>query len=174
MQGGGKMTADGHRWRADPAKWEACGRLERLGAAIGALDATAEHVQLLRRGDGSPIEDSDVPGIVADMNTLEDATALDLSETAITDVAAPHLGRLRTVTALYLSGVRLTDASVPYLAAIPRLRELVLSGSAVTDAGLAALAQARGLRFLQLYKTGATRSGVAFLKGALPGLEVEI
>jgi hypothetical protein len=167
------MSDTGHRWKEDPAKWEACGRLERLGAAIGPIDDATEHVEILRRSDGTPIQDSDIPGIVADMNTLGDATTLDLSESAITDSAASHLGQLRTVTALYLSSTGLTDASIPRLAAIPLLRELALSGTGITDAGLEAMAGARALQFLQLYGTKVTDGGVAHLKRALPGLKIE-
>jgi hypothetical protein len=154
-------------------KWEACGRLERLGAAIGPIDDDTEHVELKRHCDGTPIEDADIPAIVADMNILEDATTLDLSESAITDCAASHLGQLQTVTALYVSGTSLTDACIPHLATIPNLRDLVLSGTAVTDAGLYCLATAQGLQFLQLIKTRTTEVGVARLQEALPGLHIE-
>jgi hypothetical protein len=140
--GGQVMSDQGHRWKTDPAKWAACGRLEQLGAAIGPIDDATAHVEIVARSDGSAIQDADIPGIVADVNILADATTLDLSESEITDAAAIHLSRLQTVTALYLSGTRLTDASVPYLAAIPKLKALVLSGSGITDTGMAALAQA--------------------------------
>jgi hypothetical protein len=167
------MSNEGHRWKSDPAKWEACGRLERLGAAIGPSDDASENVELQRHLDGTPIEDADIPGIVTDMNTLGDATTLDLSESAITDAAATYLGRLKSVTALYLSGTALTDASTLGLAAIANLRELVLSGTSITDVGLRNLAAAKGLQFLQLYETDVTDGGVAALKRALPRLSVE-
>jgi hypothetical protein len=167
------MSCENHRWQRDPAKWEACGRLERLGAAIGPIDDDTEHVELKRHNDGTPIGDADIPAIVDDMNVLEDATTLDLSESAITDRAASYLGQLRTVTALYLGGTRLTDASIPLLAAIPNLRELVLSGTDVTDAGLDCLAAAHKLAFLQLIKTKVSMLGVARLQHALPGLYIE-
>jgi hypothetical protein len=167
------MSDEGHRWKRDPAKWEACGRLERLGAAIGQSDNTTEHFEIQRHTDGTLIQDADIPGIVEDMNILADATTLDLSGSAITDGAASYLGQLRTVTALYLCGTNLTDASIPHLAAIPLLRQLVLSGTAVTDAGVIGLAAARGLKFLQLYDTKVTIAGVARLKRALRGLRME-
>ncbi len=167
------MSDENHRWKRDPAKWAACGRLEQLGAAIGPIDDATEHIEIRRHSDGTPIQDIDIPGICADVNILADATTVDLSESAITDRAAHHLGKLQTVTALYLSGTSLTDASIPHLAALPRLRELVLSHTAVSDTGLVALATARGLEFLQLYKTKVSDEGVTRLKRELPGLSVE-
>lgn len=167
------MSDENHRWKRDPAKWEACGRLEELGASIGPIDDSSEHVEIQRHLDGTPIEDADIPGIVADMNTLGDATTLDLSESAITDWAAFHLGQLRTVTELYLCGTSVTDASIPRLAAIPNLAALVLSGTALTDAGLLELEAARSLQFLQLYGTKVTDAGIARLARVLPGLNID-
>jgi hypothetical protein len=86
------MADKGHRWNGDPAKWEACARLEQLGAAIGPIDDTTEHVEILGRSDGTPVQDTDIHAIVTVINTLADATTLDLSESAITDKAAGHLG----------------------------------------------------------------------------------
>ena len=167
------MTDPDHRWFRDPAKWAACGRLHDLGACIGKYNDVSEHVEIIRRADGMPIEDADIPGIVADINILEDARNLDLSEGAFGDRAAIHLGQLRTVKALYLSGSKLTDAGVPHIAAIPTLQELVLSGTEVSDAGLVALEAAKGLRFLQLFNTRASEAGIAQLMRVLPQLHVE-
>jgi len=171
--GGKAMANEKHRWLRDDAKSKACRRLEELGACIGPIDEAHEHVEILQRADGSKIQDKDIPGIVTDMNTLEDAITLDLSGSEITDRATVYLGQLRTVTALYLTGANLTDAGIPQLAAIPSLEELVLSGTTVTDAGVLKLAAAKKLRLLLLLETKVTNAGVAHLKRALPGLQIE-
>jgi hypothetical protein len=167
------MTDLNHRWKADPAKWRACGRLEELGAIIGGIDATREHVELHQRHDGTPIGDADIAGIVRDMNTLGDATTLDLSESEISDACAPELSRLNSVTDLYLGGVKLTDASVAHVAAIPTLRVLSLGDTLISDSGLFELAKAKNLRWVQLTGARVTKRGIARLKRALPNLEVE-
>ena len=55
---------------SDPAKWEAYGRLEKLGAVIGKIDENSVHVKLSPYWGGTAIGDEDIDRGVQDINTL--------------------------------------------------------------------------------------------------------
>jgi hypothetical protein len=126
-------------FRTDPIKGAACERLEKLGAAIGAIDDDTVHVELKPGWKATPIGDSDLAGVVDDVNTLGNVGTLDLSETAITDKSIAEIKRLTTVTALYLTSVNITDEALGNIAAISTLKEVALTGPGVTEDGVAAL-----------------------------------
>lgn len=167
------MVDEDHQWRSDPRKWQACQRLEILGAAIGPIYEGTVHIELMRHRDGTPIEDAELRGIVDDVNALGNVTTLDLSETLNTDHGAKELARLHTVENLYLGSTKVTDQALSFLRALPKLKGLVLSGTAVTDDGILLLSSLKSLEFLQLFATSVTKRAVSALEEQIQGLQVE-
>jgi hypothetical protein len=160
-------------WRRDPLKWEACNRLEKLGAAIGPIDEKTVHVEFHPPFEGMPIQDDDIPGIVHDVNLLGNVATLDVSEAPITDQGMKHLGLLRNLRELHLIGTKITDDGVKFLVAIPRLNALTLSGTEVSDGSISYLIKMKSLQFLQLYGTKISPKGIAKLKKAFPRMRIE-
>ena len=73
-------------------------------------------------------------------------TLLQLSETQVSDLSMPAVGRLTSIVELSLSnGTRIGDGGLPCLANLPDLYTLDLSRTGVTDNGVAALAGVRNL-----------------------------
>lgn len=167
------MSDNYDEWRRDPLKWEACGRLETLGATIGPIEEEGVAIEILRHADDRPIQDGDIPGIVRDVNTLGNVRTLDLSESEITDRAMKYLGRLRSVQQLHMVSTGITDNGLKHLTTIPRLMGIGLSGTAVSDRAIVHLAQMKRLKFLQLFETKITEKGIAALTKALPALTIE-
>jgi len=112
-------------YRSDPAKWEACGRLEkRFRAAIGEIDEQSVHVEVKPRWEPNAtgavaftqvVQDDDIAQVVEDVNTLGNVVTLDLTENNITDAAVKHLQKLRDVSELWLTSTKITAKGVSAL-----------------------------------------------------------
>jgi hypothetical protein len=116
-------------YRSDPAKWEACGRLEkRFKAAIGEIDEQSVHVEVTPRWEPNTtgavdftqvVQDDDIAQVVENVNTLGNVGTLDLTENDITDRrAAPQKapGRFRAVahsTKIAAKGVAVLERALP-------------------------------------------------------------
>lgn len=97
-------------------------------------------------------------------------TAVDLAQTAITDVDLELLADCPGIVELNLRGTLASDAGLKSIAALGSLEFLGLTGTMVTDDGLAHLQQLANLRFLTLGHTAVTDDGIKAL-GACQKLE---
>lgn len=94
----------------------------------------------------SKIADSDL----AACEQFEHLVAADLSDTAVTDAAIPHLVKCGTLERIYLENVPVTGAALPSIATLKNLEVLVLAGTKIQGAELGPLAGLTTLRTLNL------------------------
>jgi hypothetical protein len=167
------MNDDPLNYHDDADKCQALNELVSMTACIGAVDSETVHVEMTPPIGFAPIGDAEFPRVVDCVNRMGNVRDLDLSETAITDQSAPHLGRLQTVRYLALACTRFSDRGVPYLQQIPTLKELALSGTSISDECVDELLRLSNLTFLQIYGTQISPKGIAKLKAGLPRTKIE-
>jgi Leucine-rich repeat (LRR) protein len=109
-------------------------------------------------------------GVLATLPAPEEAFALFLNGTHVTDAGLKELAGLKGLKTLSLRGTHVTDAGLKELAGLKNLQWLNLSGTHVTDAGLKELAGLKGLKTLSLSGIRVTDAWLKELAG-LKGLK---
>jgi hypothetical protein len=106
---------------------------------------------------------------------LDDVTALDLSETAVTDAGLKELADLTGLTSLHLIRTRVTDAGLKEVASYEGLASLSLVlCPKVSDAGLKELATLKTLTAMdQRHCDNVTDTGIREFQTALSKCKIE-
>lgn len=138
--------------------------VQRIAADTEAIDA---NLSLLRE----QVTDADV----ALLRPLADRLVwLNLSRTAITDAAAPHLAALTQLRRLHVANTALGDAAFRSLGKLRHLEYLNAHGTALGDDGLAALATLPKLLRLYAWQTRVTADGARRTRAAAPRLLLDL
>eukprot|EP00736_Rhodelphis_marinus_P006341 Rmarinus@m.29668 len=117
--------------------------------------------------DTCAISDNGLRNISNVRNTL---TALDLTDTAVTDNTMSQLVQLTTLTSLDLSGTAIGDECVPSLGALPQsLRFLSLDTKSIGDSSMKSVSRLKNLVYLDLFGAKISDSGLLHL-AMLPNL----
>ena len=91
----------------------------------------------------------------------DELVVLDVSNTGISDAAAPTLAQFRQLRVLRAGFTRLGDATVAQLAGLRRLESLSLHGTAISPASLAVLGKLPALQALRVAGTAAEQPAQA-------------
>ena len=97
---------------------------------------------------------------------------LNLTATQVTDVGLARIQGLIRLKELDLTGTQVTDVGLAHIQGLTRLEQLDLTDTLVTDAGLAHLQRMDQLKELDLYDAQATDAGIAKLQRMLPTCEI--
>lgn len=103
---------------------------------------------------------------------FEDATALHVVGSEVTDEGLKVLGELKNLVELHLIGTKVTDRGLEHLRRIKGLEALHLVGAQITDAGLKHIAAMEQLKVVDLRGTQVTAEGVERLGKERPNLRV--
>ena len=111
-----------------------------------------------------------VPAIVSGQLEIK----LFMSKTQVTDATAPNFVALTKIPAVRLdmSDTAITDEALVHLGKISTLVKLRLAGTNVTDDGLMHLTNLKSLATLDISETKCTPEGISKLESALPKLDV--
>jgi YHS domain-containing protein len=99
---------------------------------------------------------------------------LNVSRTALTDAAAPHLGKLVQLRRLHAANTKLSDATFTALGALAHLEYLNGYGTGLGDGGLAALAKLPKLARLYAWQTKVTAAAAKGAREASPALSIDL
>jgi YHS domain-containing protein len=99
---------------------------------------------------------------------------LNLSRTAISDAAAPHLAALPQLRRLHVANTRLGDATFRSLGSLVHLEYLNAYGTGLGDDGLAALATLPKLQRLYAWQTRVTTDGARRARATAPRLLLDL
>jgi tetratricopeptide (TPR) repeat protein len=97
---------------------------------------------------------------------------LNLRETLVSDAGVASVARLSELEFLGLTGTLVTDAGLVHLPALHQLRFLTLGHTIITDAGLDVLAGCERLEALNLKGTAVTAEGIARFQSMRPDCRV--
>lgn len=99
---------------------------------------------------------------------------LNLSRTAISDAAAPHLAALTQLRRLHVANTALGDPAFRALGPLEHLEYLNAYGTGLGDDGLAALATLPKLQRLYAWQTRVTADGARRARAAAPALLLDL
>lgn len=144
-------------------------KLRSLGVVVSPLTKDNAYVAL-NMVNAPTFSDANMP-LLAQLK--DNIIWLDMSETAISDKALPHLKGFKNLTRLSLDQTAVSDAGLVSLPALPRLKYLNLYGTKVSDQGLKKIAGYKSLKSIYLWQTKVTSQGVTALQRQV-GAGVEI